>query len=298
MAAAMVTPVEVVLAITLEKLGQVEFRVPAGGDIRVSAYAFCERYDVPKETVTYLVAAAQAKARAVIQQYVDAAVEALGDDAGDADGVPGGQADGGEGKRTTASAPASVSAGQEVPATGLGISASGGGVSRSRSAGSDSVGAAPQVVNGVDFSAAGIDLRGEIPLESSSPRRNLAVEFTCNKCGGRTAKMVSRHAYTKGCIFVTCDHCEVQHRLVDRLKVVEEYNYAREEWVDVNKGVPDAPPAPGGWVAAAEQERREQAKRDARDRKDLSEEVMSDWEDTAIDVDIEMNDDGDGVAAA
>jgi len=283
----MVTPVEVVMTITLEEVGQVEFRVPAGGDMRVAAYEFCEQYGVSKETVTYLVAAAQAKARAVIQEYVDAAVSALQGDGGDDE-----HGGGAQGEVSVSVLGQEGSAGAEV-GLGVALPPDGAGGDRRDGAGASPSASSPpsQVVNGVDFGAAGIDLRGDIPLESGSPRRNLAVEFTCNVCGGRTAKMVSRHAYTKGCIFVTCDHCEVQHRLVDRLKVVEEYNYAREEWVDVNKGVPDAPPAPGGWVAAAEQERREQARRDvaAGDRKDLSEEVFSDWEDTAIDVEVDVD---------
>ena len=40
------------------------------------------------------------------------------------------------------------------------------------------------------------------PLLSKSPRRSKAVEFTCNKCGGRTQRAINPHAYTSGTVFV------------------------------------------------------------------------------------------------
>ena len=40
------------------------------------------------------------------------------------------------------------------------------------------------------------------PLLSKSPRRSKAVEFTCNKCGGRTQRAINPHAYNSGTVFV------------------------------------------------------------------------------------------------
>ncbi|XP_023644110.1 uncharacterized protein LOC17896031 isoform X2 [Capsella rubella] len=34
------------------------------------------------------------------------------------------------------------------------------------------------------------------------PRRRLQVEFTCNSCGERTKRLINRHAYERGLVFV------------------------------------------------------------------------------------------------
>eukprot|EP00897_Mesotaenium_endlicherianum_P005530 jgi/Mesen1/5004/ME000025S04403 len=60
------------------------------------------------------------------------------------------------------------------------------------------------------------------PLISKSPRRRMAVEFTCNKCGERTMRAINSHAYKEGTVFVQCKGCSVFHKLVDHLHLFHE----------------------------------------------------------------------------
>lgn len=60
------------------------------------------------------------------------------------------------------------------------------------------------------------------PLLSKSPRRRIAVEFTCNKCGERTTRAINPHAYKEGTVFVQCKGCDVFHKLVDNLNLFHE----------------------------------------------------------------------------
>ena len=55
-----------------------------------------------------------------------------------------------------------------------------------------------------------------------SPRRTMVVEFTCDKCEGRSRRAINPRAYSRGSIFVQCEHCLVHHKLVDNLKLFHE----------------------------------------------------------------------------
>ncbi|MCO5548284.1 hypothetical protein L7F22_001741 [Adiantum nelumboides] len=64
-------------------------------------------------------------------------------------------------------------------------------------------------------------------------RRRLQVSFTCDACGERSQRLINPHAYTRGTVFVQCAGCEVYHKLVDNLDLIEEYDYRLEN----NSGV-------------------------------------------------------------
>ncbi|XP_039143622.1 uncharacterized protein C24H6.02c [Dioscorea cayenensis subsp. rotundata] len=74
----------------------------------------------------------------------------------------------------------------------------------------------------------------EVAFDIKLPRRSLLVQFTCNACGERTQRMVNRVAYERGTVFVQCAGCLVNHKLVDNLGLVVEYDL-REE-VDADSG--------------------------------------------------------------
>eukprot|EP00898_Chlorokybus_atmophyticus_P003601 jgi/Chlat1/4241/Chrsp27S04323 len=55
-----------------------------------------------------------------------------------------------------------------------------------------------------------------------SPRRRLMVEFTCEKCGHRSQRLINPQAYATGTVFVQCAGCERFHKLIDNLKLYHE----------------------------------------------------------------------------
>ncbi|AAF15071.1 putative mitochondrial import protein TIM15 [Arabidopsis thaliana] len=62
-------------------------------------------------------------------------------------------------------------------------------------------------------------------IDIKLPRRSLQVEFTCNSCGERTKRLINRHAYEKGLVFVQCAGCLKHHKLVDNLGLIVEYDF-------------------------------------------------------------------------
>lgn len=57
------------------------------------------------------------------------------------------------------------------------------------------------------------------PVIRYSPRRTMAVQFTCNRCGTRTERRINPKAYSDGTVFVQCSGCDVHHKLVDNLNL-------------------------------------------------------------------------------
>ncbi|KAM0932945.1 putative mitochondrial import protein TIM15 [Dioscorea sansibarensis] len=68
----------------------------------------------------------------------------------------------------------------------------------------------------------------KVAFDIKLPRRSLLVQFTCNACGERTQRMVNRVAYERGTVFVQCAGCLVNHKLVDNLGLVVEYDLREE----------------------------------------------------------------------
>ncbi|GLI64830.1 hypothetical protein VaNZ11_008135 [Volvox africanus] len=72
-----------------------------------------------------------------------------------------------------------------------------------------------------------------IPLSALGPegqRRTKLVLFTCNKCGGRTARLVNPIAWDKGAVFAQCAKCSVWHVLsAPNKKIFEEVRYNQED---------------------------------------------------------------------
>ncbi|KAF6261122.1 hypothetical protein COO60DRAFT_810182 [Scenedesmus sp. NREL 46B-D3] len=66
-----------------------------------------------------------------------------------------------------------------------------------------------------------------IPLAAvgDGQRRTKMVMFTCNKCGGRSARLVNPVAWERGAVFCQCQHCEVWHTLAAHPSILEEIRY-------------------------------------------------------------------------
>eukprot|EP00882_Tetradesmus_deserticola_P004050 GHRQ01004279.1.p1 GENE.GHRQ01004279.1~~GHRQ01004279.1.p1 ORF type:complete len:238 (+),score=51.04 GHRQ01004279.1:115-828(+) len=72
----------------------------------------------------------------------------------------------------------------------------------------------------------------KIPLAAvnDGQRRTKMVMFTCNKCGGRSARLVNPVAWEKGAVFCQCQHCSVWHTLAAHPSILEEIRYNDPEW--------------------------------------------------------------------
>ncbi|CAL9239928.1 unnamed protein product [Arabidopsis halleri] len=62
-------------------------------------------------------------------------------------------------------------------------------------------------------------------IDIKLPRRSLLVEFSCDSCGERTKRLINRHAYENGLVFVQCAGCLQHHKLVDNLGLIVEYDF-------------------------------------------------------------------------
>lgn len=67
-----------------------------------------------------------------------------------------------------------------------------------------------------------------VKLNLNLPRRSLMVSFNCDACGTRTKRIVNRHAYERGTVFVQCAGCEAYHKLVDNLGLIVEYDFRED----------------------------------------------------------------------
>ncbi|CCH58562.1 hypothetical protein TBLA_0A07730 [Henningerozyma blattae CBS 6284] len=47
----------------------------------------------------------------------------------------------------------------------------------------------------------------------------LMIAFTCKKCDNRSSHTMSKQAYTKGTVLITCPHCQSRHLIADHLKI-------------------------------------------------------------------------------
>jgi len=63
------------------------------------------------------------------------------------------------------------------------------------------------------------------------------LQFTCNVCGGPNSHSISKHAYTKGTVVVTCPGCQAAHLIADHLSWIEDDFRNLEEYM-ANRGTP------------------------------------------------------------
>lgn len=79
------------------------------------------------------------------------------------------------------------------------------------------------------------------------------LRFTCNVCDAPNAHSISRHAYTKGTVIVTCPGCNATHLIADNLNWIEDDFQTLEQYM-ANRGTPVTNLVTGGaGVSAAAQ---------------------------------------------
>ena len=76
------------------------------------------------------------------------------------------------------------------------------------------------------------------------------VQFTCNVCEGCNTHSISRHAYTKGTVIVTCPHCKSAHLIADNLNWIENDFRNLEEFME-KRGTPVSRVVTDGTAVAA-----------------------------------------------
>lgn len=71
-------------------------------------------------------------------------------------------------------------------------------------------------------STSAADLEPAAPEDSASPRRTMAIVFTCSVCETRAAKTFSKQAYDEGVVLIRCPGCQNLHLIADRIGWFEE----------------------------------------------------------------------------
>eukprot|EP01025_Chloroclados_australasicus_P003510 TRINITY_DN10839_c0_g2_i3.p1 TRINITY_DN10839_c0_g2~~TRINITY_DN10839_c0_g2_i3.p1 ORF type:complete len:320 (-),score=41.69 TRINITY_DN10839_c0_g2_i3:600-1493(-) len=67
---------------------------------------------------------------------------------------------------------------------------------------------------------------------SKSKRRTMLIGFTCDRCTGRSWRMVNPWAFSRGLVYVQCYYCKSWHKLVDNISLVEEIHFVHDDDVD------------------------------------------------------------------
>ena len=90
-------------------------------------------------------------------------------------------------------------------------------------------------------------------LQQSKPKQKkdrFELQFTCNVCGGPNSHSISKHAYTKGTVVVTCPKCQSMHLVADHLNWIEDDFSNLEEFM-AKRGTPVTKIADGDVAATA-----------------------------------------------
>jgi len=71
--------------------------------------------------------------------------------------------------------------------------------------------------------AAIIQGSSKVPQQKAKSKRDrFEMRFTCNVCEGPNSHSISRHAYAKGTVIVTCPTCNSTHLIADNLNWIED----------------------------------------------------------------------------
>ena len=98
-----------------------------------------------------------------------------------------------------------------------------------------------------------IELNSDDDAKEQKPKSKqdrFELQFTCNVCEGRNVHSISRHAYNKGTVIVTCPNCKATHLVADNLNWIEDDFKNLEEFME-KRGTPVTNIATGGVAATA-----------------------------------------------
>ena len=64
---------------------------------------------------------------------------------------------------------------------------------------------------------------GRASVQLPRTRRRVQMTFTCNKCEGRTMRMINPEVLERGTMWVQCGECEEWHQIVDNLGLIFDF---------------------------------------------------------------------------
>ena len=83
---------------------------------------------------------------------------------------------------------------------------------------------------------------GRASVQLPRTRRRVQMTFTCNKCEGRTMRMINPDVLERGTMWVQCGECEVWHQIVDNLGLIfdftGDYNELKDRIVNAKRMQP------------------------------------------------------------
>lgn len=62
----------------------------------------------------------------------------------------------------------------------------------------------------------------------------MMIAFTCKKCDTRSSHTMSKQAYEKGTVMISCPHCKVRHLIADHLKIFHDNHVTVEQLMKAN----------------------------------------------------------------
>ena len=62
----------------------------------------------------------------------------------------------------------------------------------------------------------------------------MMIAFTCKKCNTRSSHTMSKQAYEKGTVLISCPHCKVRHLIADHLKIFHDNHITVEQLMKAN----------------------------------------------------------------
>ena len=133
--------------------------------------------------------------------------------------------------------------GSAVAATGRSVASVQFMITRAMRAQLSELGYSTEEVDRMDPPRAATIIAQGVPSSKQPQRRpkhmrdRLEIQFTCNVCEAPNSHSISRHAYTKGTVLVTCPGCQSSHLIADNLNWIEDDFKNLEEFM-AKRGTP------------------------------------------------------------